>query len=620
MFGYHGRIIYIDVTGSNFRIETYDEAFARAYLGGNGFAVKILYDSLRPRTDPFDAGNTAVFAVGPVTDTAVPSTSRGYVASKSPLNGLYFDSTFGGRFAITQKRTGFEAIVITGKSTDPVYLYVDEDQAEVRSADDLWGKSTEEAVEILGARYGKDADVAAIGPAGENLVRFACIGHYWKGRSGISGRGGLGAVLGSKRIKAIVVQGTRKTEVADSEKLKALVTRQRETMKKGTAALSEFGTPVLVQLINTMGALGTRNLQREFCGEAEAISGKVFKEGFFEKNTSCAQCAVACGKISSVKTGLNKGLSWKMPEYESIYALGSMLENYDVPTLIQANKLCDEMGLDTISMGVSLAFAMECFEKGFLSEKETGGISLRFGDIELIPRLIRDTALRKGFGRLLSEGSERMAAQLDPKTAEFLYTVRQLELPGHSARVLKGMSIGYATGTRGGSHHDTRPTLQYSNEQDNVHPEGQPEYAIRTQNLTALGDSLTQCRFVSERGFGMTIQETYAEMINAVTGWNLTTEDVERVGERICNLERAFNVREGVSRKDDKLPYRVMEEPVPDGPHEGMRCAREELDRMLDEYYRLRGWTDRGIPSKEKLHELQLDFVADELWKAESRE
>lgn len=617
MFGYRGRIIYIDLTDRSFRIEAFDEAFAKAYLGGNGFAAKILYDTLRPGIDPFDPSNTVVFAVGPVTDTAIPSTSRGYVASKSPLNGLYFDSTFGGRFPITQKRTGFEGIVITGKSTAPVYLYVYENRAEVQPASDLWGKSTEEAAEILRARYGNDSDVAAIGPAGENLVRFACIGHFRKGRSGISGRGGLGAVLGSKGIKAIVVRGERRTEVAHPEKLEALVVRQRETLKKGTAGLSEFGTPVLVQLVNSMGALGTRNLQREYSEKAETISGKVLKEEFFEKNISCAQCPVACGKVSSVKTGPDAGLSWKMPEFETIFSLGSMVENYDVPALIRANKLCDEMGLDTISMGVTLAFAMECFEKGFLSLKDTGGIALRFGDTDVIPRLIRDTALQQGFGKLLSEGSERMGARLDPKTTEFLYTVKKVEIPGHSARVLKGMSIGYSTGTRGGSHHDARPILQYSNEQDNVHPEGQPEYAIRTQNFTALGDSLTQCRFVSERGFGMTITEAYAEMINAVTGWNLITEDVERIGERICNLERAFNVREGVSRKEDKLPYRVMEEPVPNGPHHGMRCSREELDQMLDEYYRLRGWTDQGIPTREKLHELQLDFVADDLWGSE---
>jgi aldehyde:ferredoxin oxidoreductase len=417
-----------------------------------------------------------------------------------------------------------------------------------------------------------------------------------------------------------VVKGNRKTDVAHPEELKDLVNRQRETVKKGTAALAEFGTPVLVQLINTMGALGTRNLQKELCEKAEAISGKVFKEEFFGRNTSCAQCSVACGKISSVRVGPDAGLSWKMPEYETIYALGSMVENYDVPTLIQANKLCDSLGLDTISMGVTLSFALECFEKGLLSERDTGGITLRFGDIDVIRQLIRDTALREGFGKVLSEGSHRMAAQLDPKATQFLYTVKKVEIPGHSARVLKGLSIGYPTGTRGGSHHDTRPTLQYTNEQDNVHPAGQPEYAVQTQNFTALGDSLTQCRFVSERGYGMTITDTYTEMIRAVTGWNLTTEDVEGIGERICNLERAFNVREGVSRKEDILPYRVMEEPVPEGPHEGMRCTHEELSSMLDTYYRLRGWTDDGIPTKEKLQELELGFVADELWQTGGRE
>lgn len=620
MFGYHGKIIYIDVTDHSFRIESFDDAFAMAYLGGNGFAAKILFDRLKPGIDPLGPHNAVCFAVGPVTDTAVPSTARAYVASKSPLNGLYFDSTFGGRFAITQKRTGFEAIVITGKSEAPVYLYLDEKKAEVKPADDLWGKNGVEATEILHARHGNDADVAVIGPAGENLVRFACIGHFWKGRSGISGRGGLGAVLGSKGIKALVVQGNRKTEEADPEKLKALVAQQRETIKKGTAGLTKFGTPSIVQLANTMGALGTRNLQQELCEEAKAISGEAFKGKYFDKNITCIQCSVACGKISTIKTGPNAGLSWKMPEYESIYSLGSMLENYDIETIIRANKLCDEMGLDTISMGVTLAFAMECFEKGFLSQKETEGIDLSFGDIDVILRLIEDTALRQGFGRLLSEGSERMASRLDPKTTEFLYTVKQVELPGHSARVLKGMSIGYATATRGGSHHDTRPTLQYSNEQDNVHPEGQPGFAIRTQNFTALGDSLTQCRFVSERGFGMTIKETYADMINFVTGWSLTLEDVERIGERIYNLERAFNVREGVTRQDDKLPYRVMEVSVPSGPHQGMRCSREELDRMLDEYYSLRGWTERGIPGKEKLRELKLDFTIDELWKTEGAE
>lgn len=617
MNGYTGQILYVDVTKREFHIERFDECFAWRYLGGNGFAVKILYDRLRSGIEPFSPENIIVFAVGPVTDTPIPSTSRAYMASKSPLNGLFFDSTFGGRFAITQKRAGFEAIVITGQSEVPIYLSIDEEKAEVHPAQDLWGKSTREAVDILQARHGRAADVAAIGPAGENGIRFACVCHFWKGRCGISGRGGLGAVLGSKGIKAVVIQGNRKTSVAEPERVRALVRRCRESLKKGTAGLSQFGTPSVVQLANSMGAFGTRNLQREQSEEAGAIDGDMLRSEYFVKHITCAQCPVACGKISAVKTGAHAGLSWKMPEYETLYALGSMLENYNLPAIIHANKLCDEMGLDTISMGATLAFAMECFEKGLLTKEETGGITLDFGDADVICRLIEDTAYCRGVGRLLAEGSERMATQLDPKAGEFLSTVRRLEMPGHSARALKGMSIGYATATRGGSHHDTRPTLQYSNAQDNIHPQGQPQYAILTQDFTALGDSLTQCRFVSERGFGMTINQTYAEMINLVTGWELTVEEVERIGERIYNMERAFNVREGVSRDNDTLPHRVMHEPIPDGPHLGMLCNREELDRMLDEYYRLRGWTDRGIPSEDKLRDLQLDFVADQLWRKE---
>jgi len=324
-------------------------------------------------------------------------------------------------------------------------------------------------------------------------------------------------------------------------------------------------------------------------------------------------CIVKCSIIFNDADGKHVTSAF---EYETIALLGTNLGISDPDEVAKMDRFCDEMGLDTISMGVTLAFAMECFEKGYLTEKDTGDVALTFGDREAILRMIRNTAYRKGFGEFLSEGSQRMAARLDPKTATFLYAVKGVEIPGHSARVLKGMSIGYSTGTRGGSHHDTRPTMQYSNDHDNVHPEGQPEFAIRTQHFTAVGDSLTQCRFVSERGYGMTINENYAEMVNAVTGWNLTADDVERIGERICNLERAFNVREGISRQQDRLPPRVMEEPVPSGPHQGMHCSREELDAMLDEYYQLRGWTDQGIPTKDKLRELGLDSIADDLWKA----
>jgi aldehyde:ferredoxin oxidoreductase len=607
-------MLHIDLSTKTTAAETFDESFARAWLGGNGFAAKLLFDRLAPGVDPLGPENAVVFAVGPITDTPVPGCSRTYAAFKSPLTGLYFDSTFGGRFALTLKRTGFEAVTVTGRSAEPVYLLVDEEGAQVLSAAELWGLPIAETSTRLRERHGEDADSAAVGPAGENAVRYACLGHHWKGRSGFAGRGGLGAVLGSKGVKAVVVRGSRGTSVADPQGLRALLARQRETLEQGTSAFSEFGTAVLVGPINALGALGTRNLQRETCAAAAAISGETFRDRFFVRHTSCGRCPVACGQESRVEpTGKMAPLVWKTPEFESLYALGSMLEIYDPPALLAANQLCDELGLDTITAGVTLAFAAECVERGFLTERDSG-MALRFGDpgalLECLPRIAR----REGFGARLAEGSVRLASSLGPAAQELLYAVKGLEIAGHSARALKGMSIGYATATRGGSHHDARPTAQYAPDRDSVHPSGQARFAIDTQHLTAVGDSLTLCRFVGERGFGKSLGEPYTDLVRCVTGWDLGATELDRIGERVYNLERSFNVREGVRRKHDILPLRVMEEPIPDGPRAGMRCPREELDGMLDEYYRLRGWSAEGVPARDRLTKLGLPEAAAALW------
>jgi len=289
-----------------------------------------------------------------------------------------------------------------------------------------------------------------------------------------------------------------------------------------------------------------------------------------------------------------------------------MLDNTHKGSIVKANELCDQFGMDTISLGVTLAFAFECYEKGLLTQ-DRAGRALTFGDYHTVLELIEATAYRRGLGDLLAEGSVRLAAQLGPEAHKYLYAVKGLEMPAHSARVLKGMSIGYATATRGGSHHDTRPPLQYTTDHDNTTPEGKPEFAVKNQHFTAVGDALTQCRFVSERGFGGMLNDNYPRLINSVTGWNLSLEDVERIGERIWNLERAFNVREGVRRSHDVLPHRVMYEPVPEGMHKGMHCPPDELNAMLDAYYALRGWTSEGIPTSEKLHSLGLSEVVGQL-------
>ncbi|HXZ36886.1 MAG TPA: aldehyde ferredoxin oxidoreductase family protein [Thermodesulfobacteriota bacterium] len=612
MNGYTGRILHIDLTQQKFKIQNFDEAFAKKFLGGNGFAAKILYDGLKKGIDPFSPENLVVLAVGPVTDSPLPSTSRAYVATKSPLNGLFFDSTFGGRFAITQKRTGFEAIVISGKAASPVYLVIDETGAQFKSAGPLWGKLTKETFDAIQAVEGEPADVVAIGPAGEKKVRYACLVHYWRGREGVSGRGGVGAVLGAKNLKAVVVKGSKRTQVADSQAIQELIASRKEPMEKGTAGLKNLGTPVLVNMINTIGGLGVRNLQEEQSPHAPEIGGERLKELFFDRNDTCFGCPIACGKTLRLPPEQG-GLRWKMPEYETLFSLGSMADNWDAASMLKLNRLCDQYGLDTISMGVTISFALECFEKGYLTSGDTGGRNLHFGDSALLLELVEDTGKRQGFGDVLAEGSFRLAERLGKESANLLYCFKKVEVAGHSARALKGMSLGYATATRGGSHHDARPTLQYAGEFDRTKAQIAPAFAFRTQNFTAMNDSLTQCRFASERGFGGVINENYSKMINGVTGWNFTLEDIEKIGERIYNLERAFNCREGVTRMDDALPYRASRQPISDGPSKGMYTPGDEFDGMLEEYYRLRGWDSNGIPTREKFMALGLEGEARDL-------
>jgi aldehyde:ferredoxin oxidoreductase len=603
--GYGGRILSVDLGDGSSRVDGLEEPMARALLGGNGLAARLLLDRVPAGLDAFDPANAVVFGVGPITDTTIPGNSRALVATKSPLTGLFFDSTFGGRFPATLKRTGFDAVLITGRAATPSYLVVDEHGARVEPARELWGRTTRDAVGAIVAREGADADAIAIGPAGENRVRFAAMAHYWKNREGVSGRGGIGAVLGAKNLKAVVVKGTRKTEVADAAALRALVDQTREPVKTGTQALSTFGTPFLVGPINALGGLGAYNMRQETFAEARTVGGEEMKAHYHDRDTTCLKCPVACGKQYAIGEGEFAGTRAKMPEYETIFALGPMLGISNPEAVILANDLCDLLGMDTISMGVTLAFVAEALERGWLSAAEVG-VPFGWGDWRGMLTLVERTARREGFGARLAEGAWRLAESVHPEGTRLVYAVKRLELPAHSARALKGLSIGYATATRGGSHHDTRPTPQYAAGFDRRGTADKPAFAIRSQHFTAVGDSLVMCRFTSERGFGLFLGEPYAAMVRAVTGWDVTVDELERVGERIVNLERLFNVREGVRRTADVLPWKVMHEPIPDGPSAGMFCPPHELDGMLDEYYRLRGWTRDGVPEASRLSTLQI--------------
>jgi aldehyde:ferredoxin oxidoreductase len=605
MKGYGGRILFVDCTTAASRVEPLSELTARTLLGGNGLAARILYDHVPAGIDAFDPANAVVFAVGPITDTTVPGNSRACAAAKSPLTGLFFDSTFGGRLPATLKRTGFDAVVLTGRAPAPCYVVVDERGATLKPATAAWGRTTRDTVAMLVEAEGAEADAIAIGQAGERQVRFAAMAHYWKNREAVSGRGGLGAVLGSKNVKALVVKGARKTEIADPAALKALLEETREPLKKGTQALTTFGTPFLVGPINALGALGSYNLRTEVFAQARAIGGESMKEHYHDRDTTCLKCPVACGKQYAIREGEFAGTRAKMPEYESIFALGPMLGIAEPEALILANDLCDQHGLDTISMGVTLALVCEALERGWLAAAEVG-VPFGWGDWRGMLRLVELTARRNGFGNRLAEGAWRLAESIHPEATRLVYAVKRLELPAHSARALKGLSIGYATATRGGSHHDTRPTPQYAPTFDRRSTADKPSFAARSQHFTAVGDSLVMCRFTSERGFGLFVDEPYARMVRAVTGWDVNVEELERIGERIVNLERLFNVREGVRRRQDVLPWRVMHEPIAEGPSAGMYCPPAELGAMLDDYYALRGWDADGVPTRARLSALGL--------------
>ncbi|MBT4818498.1 MAG: aldehyde ferredoxin oxidoreductase, partial [Lentisphaerae bacterium] len=466
--------------------------------------------------------------------------------------------------------------------------------------DDLWGLSTEETNTALAEREGKGAVAMSIGPAGENRVLFAnvvCGGT----RTGAAGRGGLGAVMGSKRLKALVASGGDKPDVAFPDGLKAFLRAEVELVREKATPLTTYGTPVLVEMINEKGLLCTHNAAVETFASASALGADAMAP-YIQRNTACPGCPIACGKTVATPSDDGETVA-KMPEYETIYALGTMLDMTSIAPVIEANALCDRLGLDTISMGVTLAFVAECLERGVVTEEALGG-GIGFDDADDLITAVQKTARRDGIGDLLAEGSVRLAERFGKDADRFVYAVKGLEIAGHSARGLRSLALGYATSTRGGSHHDTRPKYLFPETDPGF--AGQPAYSVRSQNFTALGDSLVLCRFVEERLIGSENNDKLAELVNLVTDWGVTSAELEAVGERIYNLERRINVRRGAARDQDTLPWRSMNEPIPDGPAEGRVCPPAQLAELLDEYYVLRGWDANGRPTVETLTRLGL--------------
>jgi len=600
--GYTGKILKVNLTKRKTYVEKLDEEVARKFIGGKGLGAKILYDSVKPGIDPLSPENLLIFASGPLTATLAPTSGRWAVVTKSPLTNIFLDSQVGGYFGAVMKFAGFDCIIVEGKADTPVYLWVPDEGAEIRDAEDLWGKGCFETEKTIKKRLGENSRVASIGPAGENLVRYACITVDMYRQAG---RGGAGAVMGSKSLKAVAVQSAgRKIEYADPEGF-------REVAKKALKKIEEnsfiplrrkYGTPVWVAPVNEFAILPTRNFRTGVFEHSDAISGETMRSKIVVKDGTCYNCSIRCWKYTQVKSGKYRVNELAGPEYETIVLMGSNCGVNSLEAITYANLLCDDLGLDTISTGNAIAFAMECFERGLLSEKDANGLKLRFGDADAEIEMVKRIAHRKGLGNILAEGVRGASKKIGGGSKKFAMHVKGMEIPGYDPRGAFGMALAYATSDRGACHQrawtvraeiEGKLTPTYSTK-------GRAKFVKEAQDERSMCFSLVLCDFVPLE------VDCFVELLNKATGLNFAAEDYLKTGDRIWNLTRLFNVREGMTRKDDVLPGRFRKESLPDGVAKGQVITQKMLNEMLDEYYALRGWDKNGIPTKEKLKELGL--------------
>lgn len=620
-----GKYLRVDLTQGKVIEKETEKWRARLYLGGNGFGTKILWDEVPARIDPFSPENKLIFSTGPLTGTLWPSSGRFEVIGKSPLTGIYGDCNSGGHWAPELKYAGYDMVVFEGRAKKPVYLWIEDGQAELRDAAHLWGKTTWETEKIIRRDHGDERiKIASIGPAGENKVRFACV--ITSGRA--AARTGQGAVMGSKNVKCVAVRGTKDVTVANDEFYDyAYLMHQKVLANEFTPGESRYGTPLLVTLMSEIGRFPTKNFQRGDFPYAAEISGEVLEEKFLVKRLGCFGCPISCGRAVAVKEGPFKGTYTEGIEYESLNALGARTWNRYMPSIIKADLLCDEYGLDTISTGSVIAFAMECYERGIITKEDTGGIELEWGDYEVELQLIEKIARREGIGDILA-GGVRIAAQKFGKGADYYAIhVKGLETSAQDPRAQQSMGLAHITSTRGADHLKGFPTIDetgYVKEAierygEQYLPEIVDGLAMKYkamvvkdgEELGAIADSAITCKFTTHFPPCYYWPEL-ARGLSLATGMPLDVAELKKIGERIYNLQRCFCVREGISRKDDTQPKRLLTE-------KGTGRAKGHVvyqEPMLEEYYELRRWDkETGWPTRAKLEDLDLKDVADELEK-----
>lgn len=604
--GFHGKILRVDLNQKRVSIESLEDSLARDYVGGRGLGSVILWHELPPKIAPLSPRNKLILATGPLNGTGAALSSRYEMVTKSPLTNTILSANSGGRFPIALKRTGFDAIIIEGAAKNPCYLWVNDEKVEVRDASPLWGLNSHETTDRLLEETSPQAAVACIGPAGEKGVLFASVMNE-KNRA--AGRGGAGCVMGAKKLKAVVVQGSHETPIGDPEgfqkaRKNALAILSEAPITKN--ALREYGTAVLINIINEYGALPARNFQEGYFPDADSVSGETLKELLYERSVACATCSVACGRATRTKDRSGEG-----PEYETIWALGPTCGVKDLEVIAEANYNCNELGFDTISAGNTIACAMELWERGHLDKEtkemireELGG-DLRFGNGEAVLRCTELIGRNEGFGKYLAQGSFRLASQFGHP--ELSMSVKGLELPAYDPRGFRAMGLAYATSNRGGCHLRAYligpEALAAPYAVDRFTSDGKAALVKLYQDLSAVIDSLGLCIFTI---FALN-PDHYASLLSTVSGEPLGAGELLRRGERIWNLERLFNLREGFTKKDDCLPPRFSQESLPRGHSKGQVV---DLEPMLEEYYRLRGWDKDGVPTEEKLKELGLEQLA----------
>ncbi|MCW4038885.1 MAG: aldehyde ferredoxin oxidoreductase family protein [Candidatus Bathyarchaeota archaeon] len=609
MGGYIGKLLRIDLSSGQIMDEKIPENVLRNFIGGRGLGVKILYDELKPGTDPLSPDNKIAILTGPVTGTPALESGRWCSVTKSPLTGTIHDSQSGGDFGPYLKFSGLDGVIFEGASEKPVYLRVDQGHAELKDASDLWGKDVFTTTDSLinGDRLIR---VACIGPAGENLVKFASIMNE-KHRA--AGRGGHGAVLGSKKVKAIVVRGDTRPPIADMKALQAVnkkVTDKIHEMSTTADSLPTHGTAILVNDINEEGGYPTRNFQTGVQATADRTSGQTLSNTLLTDTMGCWGCIMKCGRVSKVPPWSSYSGVGEGPEYETIWAFGAQCGVDNLEAITKANYVCNELGVDTIELGNLIGLAMELYEKGYIEEELARGLDLKFGNPQALVELAWRVAYRSGLGDDIAEGGIKFSTKYN--APELFMGVRGQGLPAYDPRVFQGHGLGYATSNRGGCHLRAYMIAgevvgEVTGEKIKLDPQetqGKPKWVTIFQDLYAVCDSFILCKFNT---FAVGAEE-FASTLSAVTGWQYTSEDIMRVGERIYNLERAFNIREGTHWQDE-IPKRFLEEPLPEGPKKGQVF---KLDEMLDEYYRIRGWIG-GKPTKSKLRELGLDQAAEEV-------